>query len=125
MPKPTGTLWKADLSAVPQSLITDVTSLFVDGQRAIRARYPDANPETDKFPVGYITSATDWLPPKDYGPIKYINYSESRPEFVSLFKNFRGGVGGPCSIYDPPFSYWCAEEPQGAIAFFAGDLRSF
>ena len=44
---------------------------------------------------------------------RYINYSETRPEFVQLFQNFRGGVGGPCSVYDPPFSYWCAEETQG------------
>ena len=69
-----------------------------------------ANPETDKFPKGYVTSHTAWLPPKDYGPIKYINYSESRPEFVKLFQNFRGGVGGPCSVYDPPFS--CEPPPH-------------
>ena len=37
-PAPTGTLWKADVSAIPG--ITDITALFVDGQRGIRARYP-------------------------------------------------------------------------------------
>ena len=29
------------------------------------------------------------------------------------FKQYEIGVGGECSIYDPPVSYWCAEHPQG------------
>ena len=38
-PAPTGTLWKADVSAIRG--ISDITALFVDGQRGIRARYPE------------------------------------------------------------------------------------
>jgi len=106
------TVWRA---AVPPDT-PPLTTLMTNGVRAIRARYPNANPEVDKFPVGYIESAKAWLPPKDYGPIQYINYSETRPDYVSLFQNYRGGVGGPCSVYDPPFSYWCAQEPQGGGA---------
>lgn len=40
--------------------------------------------------------------------MQYINYSETRPDYVSLFQNYRGGVGGACSVYSPPFSYWYA-----------------
>ena len=27
------------------------------------------------------------------------------------------GVGGLCSVYDPPVSYWCSEHPSGGGAF--------
>ena len=33
-------------------------------RRAPRARYPNADPETDQWPVGYELGAADWLPPK-------------------------------------------------------------
>ena len=41
-PPPTGTLWKASLAGM--AAIDDVTALFIDGQRGVRARCPDANP---------------------------------------------------------------------------------
>ncbi len=27
------------------------------------------------------------------------------------------GVGGLCTVYDPPVSYWCSEHPSGGGAF--------
>ena len=27
------------------------------------------------------------------------------------------GVHGPCSVYDPPVSYWCSQHPSGGGAF--------
>ena len=51
-----------------------VTALRVGGNRATRARYPNANPEIDLFPKGYITEKTDWLAPV-YPP----NNPKSRP----------------------------------------------
>ena len=38
-------------------------TLFADNRRAIRARYPNGNPETEFYPDGF-TSASSWLPPK-------------------------------------------------------------
>ena len=32
--------------------------------RATLARYPNANPERDLFPIGYITAKTRWAPPE-------------------------------------------------------------
>ena len=40
-----------------------ITSLRVGGARATRARYPNANPELDLFPKGYVTAKTNWLAP--------------------------------------------------------------
>jgi len=112
----------------------------VDGERAIRARFPNANPETDKFPNGYIVKVSEtflnyrhasfcflnfhiypslflfqanYLPPRNLGNPKYISYNISRLDYVKLFQNYVAGVGGPCSVYNPPISYWCAENTQG------------
>lgn len=94
-------------------------TVYVDGVRAIRARYPNADPETDRFPVGWIHGGGTWLGPKPYGDPKYIEYNTSeyrRDTYRNLFQNYRGGVGGQCSHYTPPFSYWCAEQPEGGGA---------
>jgi hypothetical protein len=49
-------------------------SLFVNGARSVRARFPNANPETDILPVGYIGAAS-WLPPKQYpAPIPILKH---------------------------------------------------
>jgi hypothetical protein len=44
---------------VPQG----IRALQLDGQRATLARYPNANPEQDMFPKGYVSATTTWLPP--------------------------------------------------------------
>ena len=44
---------------------TTFTTLFLNGRRAIRACYPNANPETmglHTYPTGYVPSAVKWLP---------------------------------------------------------------
>ncbi len=51
--------------ALPQG----VPALHHRGQRATLARYPDANPELDIFPLGYIDADTAWLPPKYRGKV--------------------------------------------------------
>ena len=106
-------LWATPVARKPASIKT----LLVDGIRAISARYPNADPEHDKFPIGYIKAKTTWTAPADMGSPKYIHYTDiNRTSFRSLFKDFRGGVGGQCAHYDPPYSYWCAETTQGGGA---------
>ena len=33
------------------------------------------------------------------------------------FQKYMIGVGGLCSVYDPPVGYWCSEHPSGGGAF--------
>jgi hypothetical protein len=63
-PDPTAnaTVWTASLATAGAAL--PFNSLFLAGARAIRARFPNANPETDIVPTGY-TRATAWLPPQN------------------------------------------------------------
>ena len=32
-------------------------------------------------------------------------------------RNYSGAIGGPCAVYDPPFSYWCSKNPAGGGGF--------
>ena len=56
--------------------------------RATLARYPDANPERDLFPIGYITAKTQWQAPEYHGVAcnpkdlcgKSINLTYTTPE---------------------------------------------
>jgi hypothetical protein len=117
------------LSAAQAKLLPPqgATSLRVGGQRATRARYPNANPERDLFPKGYITTHTEWVPPV-FPP---YNTPESKPcgttgtlcgesktldipvkgtEWHGMYQNFTVGYGGACSVYSPPVSPWCSQD---------------
>ena len=59
-------LWATPVAHKPASIKT----LLVGGVRAISARYPNADPEHDKFPVGYIQAKTTWAAPADMGSPK-------------------------------------------------------
>ena len=99
-------------------------ALRVDGRRATRARFPNANPELDLFPKGYILDKTRWLPPV-YPPYNTIasqpcdprrqcgvstNLSIPAPpsEWHGMYQSYTQGYGGACEVYDPPRSPWCS-----------------
>jgi hypothetical protein len=81
-------VWSARItpSAVPGSL-------FVDGIRMIRARWPNANPETDLIPAGY-SNASAWLPPRPpRAPAVPVPFAVSRA-FDHFFPNWTWAVNG-------------------------------
>eukprot|EP00054_Salpingoeca_dolichothecata_P007214 m.41893 g.41893 ORF g.41893 m.41893 type:complete len:814 (+) comp16925_c0_seq2:2-2443(+) len=102
-------IWKTSLAGF--SLGGAIEGLRVDGIRVSPARYPNANPETSRWPTGYLTSnKNDWLAPKispKPNPAKLVEVRTPNRTFDSQFQFYGGGIGGTCSIYDPPFSFWC------------------
>ena len=36
---------------------------------------------------------------------------------MNTTKPYSGGIGGPCEVFDPPFSYWCSAHPAGGGGF--------
>lgn len=110
-------VWSADVSA---SGLSEIASLRVDGSRRSPARWPNANPEKDFWPVGYQTSkekfapAGDWLGPAikpSPNPAHEVNISSPNRNWDSEFRTYRGGINGTCALYDPPFSFWCQSPP--------------
>ena len=91
------------------------TSLFINGRRVVRARYPSGNPEMMGLhtnPTGYVSAAVKWLPPTPKPPAEEIHIP--RPELKNMhFQEFQTGIGGPVAAFDPPESYWGTAHPVG------------
>ena len=103
---------KADLSSQNS---TRFSSLFFNDRRAVRARYPDGNPETIGLHTdsnGYVPSAEAWLPPVEKPPAAEIHIS-SPVRTNTPFPTFQIGIGGPVDVFDPPKSYWGTKNPVG------------
>jgi len=106
--------------------VSDIPGLLVNGVRATRARYPNL-PGGIETSCGYgcviSSDKAAWTPPDfdKYGKVKY--YTDEFPEHARnvsadhWFQHYMIGIGGLCSVYDPPVSYWCSEHPSGGGAF--------
>ena len=83
--------------------------LRVNGARAVRARYPNANPELDGF--GSSLLATDWflsiIPPVPETEIYSMPYPMRNDSATNEFVYYQAGIGGICNAFDPPMGYWC------------------
>ncbi len=94
------------------------SSLFINGRRAVRARYPNGNPETTGLhtnPTGY-TTAVKWLPPETKPPAYEIHIN-SPMRNGTHFPTFQIGIGGPVEAFNPPESYWGTANPVGGGGF--------
>ena len=80
----------------------NLRGLRVNGKRGIRARYPNANPETTLNPDGWISSPTKWSPPlithKTNPPVEYevTDPSWIRKDSTGNELGYQAGIGGSC-----------------------------
>jgi hypothetical protein len=120
--------YAADVAAL--KLGSSITSLRLGGKRVTRARYPNANAETDLFPAGYIQASdpgdgSEWRKPtyppyhqKDSrvcDPHMQCGVSENvttpvdaSTEWHGMYQNYSIGVGGACAVYADGKSPWCS-----------------
>ena len=104
------TIHVADLSGQE---LNDFGTLFINGRRAVHARYPDGNPETMGLhtnPSGYYTKAENWLPPHNKEPGKALNITQPNRK-GTWFPYFQLGLGGTASNFVPPVSFWSLDPP--------------
>ena len=116
-------IWVADL----HGQVADVPGLQIDGVRATRARYPNLPGGIEVSPgYGAMIPSNQglWTPPEfaKYGNVTFYTdnlTAHDRPDHTdrAWFEHYMIGVGGLCSVYDPPVSYWCSEHPSGGGAF--------
>ena len=104
-------VYKADLSAAG---VQSVPGFRVNGKRAIRSRYPNADPE-----LGFgSTLTTKWVPPTlPDKPDTEIYPDEPKRLSSDSFQHYQLGIGGPCKNFDPPAGYWCGSKTEGGGAF--------
>lgn len=106
--------------------VSDVPGLQLDGARATRARFPNLPGGIEVSP-GYGSmipgNTAAWTPPdfNRFGKVQYhtdasdAHLRNNTPD--NWFQQYMIGVGGLCSVYDPPVGYWCSEHPSGGGAF--------
>jgi len=106
--------------------VSDVPGLQLDGVRATRARFPNLPGGIEVSPgYGSMVSGSSavWTPPDfdRFGKVEYhtdtseAHLRNNTPD--GWFQRYMVGVGGLCSVYDPPVGYWCSEHPSGGGAF--------
>ena len=124
---------KTILSApLPTAAVVDWTHLnevFVDGRRAIRARFPNGNAETmgrHTVPSGLLPSAPSWISAAEYPHGHAVTVQTSAPNRTGVyFIQFTTGVGGPADIFDPPVSFWANDgnkRMDGAVSVWPAGL---
>ena len=97
-------IYMADISSQG---VTMVKGLRVNSSRAIRARYPNANPEHGFGSTLKPTYLPNILPAK---PDYYVTPDTPFRNTSNSYQRYTAGVGGPCSEYDPPVSYWASPD---------------
>ena len=108
-------IYVAKLDLARLGLRGGFSSLFVNGSRAVRARWPNANPERTIWPVGYA-SAASWAPPSTaFSPPTEIYISQpSRSKDDPFYPQFQlcGGSNSTVGAFSPPESFWgCVDSP--------------
>ena len=97
--------------------IDGIPGLRVNGSRAIRARYPNANPE---YGFGSTLKAEKWIPPISTNPKPDILIYPDEPfrniTAENYFQHYNLGIGGVCANFTPPAGYWCSTKTQGGGA---------
>ena len=108
---PPRNVWSVDLAAAGTPLPSFVavpdwvlSLLFSDDggrspQRAIRARFPNADPETVQWPDGWAAGGT-WTAPVPDENTTVIHVPFPHNYGPGMFTDYWLGVGGPCAVYN-------------------------
>jgi len=110
-------IWRADLSSLPS--ITNITSLRLAGARLIRARFPNANPETS-LPFSHKTAtASAWPPGKTAKGASWTaaNFSRADSKCATYSVNINGTS---CALYTPAISHFCGDGAVPGSAVISG-----
>ena len=105
-----GTIMKAQ---VPSSVNLDsFNELYIDGRRAIVAKYPNGDPSTQglyaKDP-GFSSDIHGFVSPIVH-PSEEIHVQEPYRN-GTVFTNYQIGVGGGASVFNPPTNFWSTAAP--------------
>jgi len=138
-PPPPPNIWALDLSEFPAgsaaASLSTILGIRLNGGRAIRAKYPNGNPELSgpdaidvlTYNAGWITDETEWVLPADkWADTKDdvanaddwpgVNWPTSEEggrgqEGEGDWGDFHIGHGGFCDDINPPAGYWCSRNP--------------
>ncbi|CAF1112345.1 unnamed protein product [Adineta ricciae] len=107
-----GTIMKAKIPSYID--LEQFNELYIDGKRAILAKYPNGDPSTQglyaKNP-GFCFEWQKWWGPT---PNRSLEVHVQVPfRNGTVFTNFQLGVGGGAYVFDPPTNFWSTAAPPG------------
>lgn len=96
--------------------VYQMKQLFVNDDRAVRARHPNAN-YGDYYrsglfatpATGFFSSAHSWI----RSPDKHADRTVNKPMLrnTTRYSDYTVGYGGPVEQFDPPAAYWAVDKP--------------
>lgn len=98
-------MWQA---TVPAGGAVDFDQLFMNGRRITRARYPNANPELQLSPEGFMNPAA-WAGANPYPDPSETHIPNVR-SFDPWFPNFQWGTNGTVQNFTTG-SFWGTRSP--------------
>ena len=116
-------VWSAPLVLAPG---VRMTAMQVNGHRATLARYPNANPERDTFPTGYILGGS-WVAPAPapvWNETYTVDLGAMADPAAGMYIKYTTGVGGNADRYDPPRSFWASADFGPKARWHEMHLRS-
>ncbi len=100
-----GTIMKAQ---VPDSVNLDqFNELYIDGKRAIVAKYPNGDPSTKGLyanDTGFSYESQSWMSGTSNRTVDIHVLEPNRTN--TTFPNYHIGLGGGASVFNPPRSFW-------------------
>jgi hypothetical protein len=105
-----GTIMKAQVP--PFVNLDEFNELYIDGKRAIVAKYPNGDPSTQGLYAvnpGYSYDSQSWAPPVHSPSAEIHIQSPSRDG--TAFPNYQLGIGGGASVFNPPANFWSTASP--------------
>ena len=88
--------------------------LFLRGRRLTRARFPNANPETQMYPEGF-TGASGWVKPAAFPPPNETHIAGVRPQ-ARDFPDYQWGTGGTVANFTTG-SFWGTQRPPAGAQY--------
>ena len=113
---PAGVLMST-IPATSAAAALNFTQLFVDSERVVRARHPNANPggyyttglwAANASATGWFFRAKGWVPGEDKNASRTVFQTIRN---TTKYANFTLGFDGPVSEFVPPAAYWAVENP--------------
>ncbi|UJR20449.1 hypothetical protein I4U23_023578 [Adineta vaga] len=107
-----GTIMKAQ---VPSNVNLDLfNELYIDGKRAIIAKYPNGDPSTHGLyakDAGFAFDVHRWWPGISNASVEIVIQEPYRNGTV--FSYYQLGLGGGASVFNPPTNFWSTSLPAG------------
>ena len=111
-----GVVWRARLDSSLD--LASFNELYVDGRRAVRAKFPNGDPSTHLWTSGsrsgYLDDADGWW----WDPLQpAVDVFASPLRDRAVFSTHQWGLQGEASVFSPPRNFWSTAHPPHGSSY--------